>query len=177
MRLFIAVNFSDEVKTQLLSVQSVLRRQSVSGNFSRPENLHLTLVFLGEIPAGRVAGIQAVMDFVRSTALDIKLEGVGKFRGGDGDTWWVGIRNGPGLSGLHRQLAEGLQGAGFAVESRPFKPHLTLGREIILKPDADVSETGSFPGVLAQVQSIHLMRSERIQGKLTYTAIYERKLL
>lgn len=174
MRLFIAIHFTDGVKKQLLSVQNALRRQSTAGNFSRPENLHITMVFLGEIPPGRTNAVRSVMDGACSEPFSIKMEGVGKFRGGNGDTWWVGIRHNPLLSDLHRQLADGLKGSGFTIESRPFKPHLTLGREVVLKPDANILEIESFPDISDEVRSIQLMKSEHIQGKLIYTAIHEK---
>ena len=48
MRLFIAIRFSPEIRQTLLDAVSGLRAQARSGNFTRPENLHLTLAFLGE---------------------------------------------------------------------------------------------------------------------------------
>ena len=53
LRLFISVNCDDKVKKQLLSVQDKIKAQSVKGNFSLPENLHLTLVFIGETPINK----------------------------------------------------------------------------------------------------------------------------
>ena len=48
MRLFIAINFSDKTRSRLLALRDELRLHSERGNFTAPENLHLTLVFLGE---------------------------------------------------------------------------------------------------------------------------------
>ena len=122
MRLFLAINFDDEVKSKLLQCQESLRRASVSGNFTRPENLHLTLVFLGETSPAHARGIQRVMDCAPNEPFTLQFEGMGKF----GDTWWVSIRQCPALTGLYDHLSQGLRAAGFTIESRSFKPHLTF---------------------------------------------------
>ena len=169
MRLFIAINFDDETKARLLQCQESLRQVSAGGNFTRPENLHLTLVFLGETLPGRVRDIQRVMDCAPAGPFALQFEGMGKF----GDTWWVGIRQDPALAGLYNHLSQGLKSAGFPIESRPFKPHLTLAREVILRPGASPEKPESFT---AQAAAIHLMKSERINGRLTYTSIFEKQL-
>ena len=170
MRLFIAINFDDEVKAKLLRAQSALRQVAASGNFTRLENLHLTLVFLGETSPGRVGEIRRVMDAAPTRPFTLRFEGIGKF----GDTCWVGIQSNPTLAGLYNHLAQGLKTAGFPIESRPFKPHLTLAREIRLRESTVVAQAEGFP---AEVRAIHLMKSERINGKLIYTSIYEKQII
>ena len=59
MRLFVAICFSDEIKALLSSVCQKLKTQSLSGNFTRPENLHMTLAFIGE--SNRVAAVKSAM--------------------------------------------------------------------------------------------------------------------
>ena len=66
MRLFIAINFSSEEKSKLFSIIADLKKYTVGGNFTRSENLHLTLVFLGE--TGRLADIMSAMDKVIASA-------------------------------------------------------------------------------------------------------------
>jgi len=169
MRLFIAVNFDDKTKARLLQCQESLRLASAGGNFTRPENLHLTLVFLGETPPGHVLEIQRMMDCAPAGPFTLQFEGMGKF----GDTWWVGIQQNSALAGLYNHLSQWLKATGFPIESRPFKPHLTLAREVILRPGASLEKPEPFA---AQVATMHLMKSERINGKLIYTSIYEKKL-
>jgi len=167
MRLFIAVNFDEGTKAKLLQAQAALRQASARGNFTRPENLHLTLVFLGETPTGRVREIQRVMDCAPAGMFTLQFEGMSKF----GDTWWVGIRQNPALTGLYNHLVQGLKAGGFPIETRPFKPHLTLAREVVLLPNAFPEKPEPFA---AQVAGVHLMKSERIGGKLLYTSIYKK---
>ena len=144
-------------------------RLFIAINFTRPENLHLTLVFLGETPPGRVQEIQRVMDSATAEPFALQFEDIGKF----GDTWWVGIRQNPALTDLYNHLAQGLKAAEFSIENRPFKLHLTLAREVILWPGVSPEKPEPFT---AQVAAIHLTKSERINGKLIYTSIHEKKL-
>ena len=172
MRLFIAIPFAEETKEQLLSIQARLRQAARGGFFTRPEHLHLTLVFLGEAPEERVPAITAAMDGVPVQPLTLQFEGVGQF----GDTWWVGIRANPALVDLQGGLAQALRAKGFPIESRPYKPHLTLGRKVTLPPGLQPAELGAFEPFEAAVPVIQLMLSERLQGRLTYTALYEKQL-
>jgi len=64
MRLFIAQNFTPETKSRLLTLRDDLRAQSTRGNFSLPENLHLTLAFLGECDAQQTAAAKQAMTAV-----------------------------------------------------------------------------------------------------------------
>ena len=170
MRLFIAINFNNNSKAQLLKLRDVLRSRSKGGNFSRPENIHLTLAFLGECDARQTAAAKAALDAVGFAPFFVEINQIGKFRRYGGDLWWVGVKKNELLSNLHRQLAELLENAGFELESRKFSPHITIGREII---------TSAVPWEIEpfgeEVTSIELMKSERIQGKLTYTAIHRRQ--
>ena len=179
MRLFIAINFCDETIGRLLSLRDELRAEAVSGRFSAPENMHLTLVFLGECDARQTAAVRAAMDAVDFEPFPIRIERVGRFKrdGGRGAgpaksvaTWWAGVQEGKELLGLQRNLNEKLIGAGFALDTRRYSPHITLGREIVT--DTAPWQVTPFGET---VVSIELMKSERINGKLTYTAIHVKK--
>ena len=166
MRLFIAIHFSEEIRQELLDVTASLRAQALSGNFTRPENLHLTLAFIGE--ADETQEIIRVIDAVPASPFSLTVSGTGRF----GDTWWVGVGKNPALEKLADGLRDGLQNAGFHVDPKPFKPHITLGRQVLLdgpsKLDAPLREM--------TVRRVSLMKSERIGGKLTYTEVYGRAL-
>jgi len=80
MRLFIALNFTDETHARLLALRDGLRAHSTRGNFSLPENLHLTLAFLGECDAQQAAAAKKAMSAVELAPLDITIDRVGRFR-------------------------------------------------------------------------------------------------
>jgi 2'-5' RNA ligase len=178
MRLFIAINFNDTTRSALLALRDNLRSYSKRGRFSLPENLHLTLAFLDECNAKRTAAVKAAMDTVSFEPFDIQVERVGRFKRGGGEwdappaIWWAGLRECKPLLDLQRELTDKLIAAGFALEKREYKPHITLGREIVT--DAAPWQIEPFGET---VTSIDLMKSERIDGKLTYTAIYGRGII
>ena len=170
MRLFIAINFAEETKARLLALRDALRAQSARGNFSLPENLHLTLVFLGECDARQCTAAQKAMAAVAFAPMEIAINHVGRFRRDGGDIWWTGVREIPALMALQQDLTERLLAAGFALERRKYSPHITLGREVVT--DAAPWKPEPFGETISRID---LMKSERIQGKLTYTAIYAKE--
>lgn len=173
MRLFIAVQFSDEVKDKLCETIDKLRRTAVRGNYTQWDNLHLTLVFIGE--TGSISEIKQAMETVQAQPFTLDIGGIGRFRRNGGDIYWVGVKPSDRLLSVYQQLTSSLTASGFSLESRAYKPHLTLGREIILPEGCDISNL-EFAAVSMPVQTIHLMKSERINGKLIYTSIYKKEL-
>ncbi|MCL2438823.1 MAG: RNA 2',3'-cyclic phosphodiesterase [Coriobacteriia bacterium] len=174
MRLFISINLDDEVRGDIAAVSDELRRRSAKGTFTLPENLHITLAFLGESDQSQLESAIEVMNAVDCDAFELRLEGIGRFRkhgGGRGDIWWAGVRKSEELLRLQKELTTELRLAGFDLEKRSYKPHVTIGRQIILKDHID---PGGLIGVSVRqpVESIELMQSERIADRLTYTSLY-----
>ncbi len=166
MRLFIAINFNADTKSRLLALCDEIRAHSLRGNFSLPENLHLTLAFLGECDAKQTA---AAMDAVRFEPFSLTIERVGRFKRDGGDIYWAGAREDKPLLDLQRDLTDQLIAAGFDLDKRRYSPHITLGREVVAEWNPHRIEMFG-----ESVSSIDLMKSARIQGKLTYTAIHSR---
>ena len=169
MRLFVAINFNEPTRAALLSLRDELRSLSGRGSFSLPENLHLTLAFIGECDTKQAASVKAAMDAVSFDPFEVQVERVGRFRRDGGDIWWAGMRADKPLTDLQRDLTGKLIDAGFRLEKRDYKPHITLGREVVT--DCTPWRINPFGET---VTAIDLMKSERIAGKLTYTAIYKR---
>jgi 2'-5' RNA ligase len=177
-RLFIAVNCNDETKNLLLSVQDKIKSQSVKGNFSRPGNLHLTLVFLGETPDDQIPAIcSSIEEAMRPPVppFTLSFSQTGCFRHSNKELWWIGAEHAPSLDtlkNLRQRITAGLSAKGIAFDNRPFNPHITLGREIkhnapIVLPEQEII----FP-----VNRISLMKSERSGGALVYTEIFGQDL-
>lgn len=175
MRLFVAINFNTEIINRLFNVVQRLQSHALKGNFTRKENLHLTLAFIGETP--RVAEAKQALDCIDESCFTLKLGGLGFFPRQGGSIYWLGVEKDAKLDSLHNQLSSNLAASGFAIEKRSFRPHLTLGREIVLKDDFDMKEfTRNIPALEMRVQKISLMKSERLNGKLIYTEIYAKEL-
>ena len=177
MRLFVAVNFSGETKEKLFELREQIRVQASRGNFSRPENFHLTLAFLGETPEDKLRLLFRIMGEINSPPFEIIFNRIGSFTHSRKELWWIGAdaeRGGlPLLGAIHRQLLSRLDEEGFSVDKRPFNAHITLGREV--KHSAPiVTET---PEIVVRVDRISLMKSEHIGGILTYTELMGKPLI
>lgn len=167
MRLFTAIPFSEAVCAALLEAQAQLRWQGAQANFTRPENLHLTLAFLGETPRQRDA--VRVMDAAVCPSFAMTVEGGGRF----GQLYWAGVTADALLEKLASRLQNSLRAAGFAVEKRPFRPHITLARQLTAPGPVRVSVVRTE----MTAERMLLLRSDRINGRLVYTPVHETRLI
>jgi len=175
MRLFTAITFSEEIKTSLYHTIEELQKYTSSGSFTTKENLHLTLNFIGE--TNRLESVKQSMNQAVRKAnahrLRITIGGFGKFKRREGDIYWVGVDEEMTLWRLQKELVKELETEGFTIDDRDYKPHLTLGRKVTIGNSfaPKLLEDTILPMTM-EVQKISLMKSVRIQGKLTYTEIY-----
>ncbi len=181
LRLFVAVDLSQEVREELGRLQDELRRRDLSSlRWVRPGGIHLTLKFLGDTPAQRVSVIEG--------ALAEAVNGAAPFRLALGKLGTFGNRRGPrvlwlDIDGEGQRLVElqamverGLTEAGFLPEERGYSPHLTLAR-VRQPPPPGMAERVSraldavaAPRAEFDVREVLLMRSTLLQGG----AVYER---
>jgi 2'-5' RNA ligase len=170
MRLFIAIDFSPEVKQSLAQLSCELERQADAGHAIPPENLHLTLVFIGE--TARLQEVIELMDAICHTELfeplRLTLSRIGSFKNKRSHTWWVGVDAPPELKTLANALADGLREAGFSIERRAFKPHVTIGRGIITSRPVSLH----LPAIELVADSVSLMRSTHKNGRPVYSKLH-----
>lgn len=166
MRLFVAIRFSPAVEEALWTAVGDLRRQG-AGTFTRRENLHLTLAFIGETDRLAEAS-SAVRKAAGSGPLPLEVGGpLGRF----GDLWWAGVQGGERLAALAAAVQTALRDRGFAIERRPWKPHVTLVR----RWRGPAPRTAVAPAAMT-AKTISLMRSDRVAGRLVYTEVFSAKL-
>ena len=177
MRLFIAVFLSKEVKMELQRLQEQLRLQAYKGSFTRPENVHLTLVFLGETPEEKLASLYQIIQGIKTPAFEIAFNRTGCFTHSHKELWWIGADPNdpklPLLGLIHTQLISRLEQEGFPVDKRPFNAHITLGREIRHSEPI----TLNCQEIRVKVDRVSLVKSERIGGVLTYTELFGQNAL
>lgn len=175
MRLFIAIRFPEEIKNILTKSMTEFKKFALKGNFTRKDNLHLTVVFIGE--TDQEARIEEIMEQVQSAPFQLTMGGFGRFQRRGGDIYWVGVDANPVLTDLYRELYERLRSQGFKLENRPYRPHLTLGRRVVAADNFDCRDfSQNIPQMNMKVDAISLMNSERINNQLTYTEIYRKEL-
>ncbi|WP_312496195.1 RNA 2',3'-cyclic phosphodiesterase [Anaerosporobacter sp.] len=179
MRLFIAINFTPEVKEQLCQTIQDLSKEAVSGNFTRISNLHLTVAFLGEVSSDRLQDIRKIMNQTAFgiDVFEMEIGGLGKFINEGEFLYWCGIRENETLDKLQQSLIQGLKANEFSVDDKPFKPHITLGRRCRMNSNFEEKEFAKkISSISMKVITIDLMKSENKEGKLTYTSVGEVKL-
>jgi len=133
MRCFIAVDIDEAMREEIARLQDDLQQKTSlkrsEAKWVEPENIHLTLKFLGEV---RDQEISEICRIVEGTAADyerfsLEIEGVGTF-GSPARVLWAGLRDKPVLDTLQEHLEERLANAGWPRENKKFNPHLTLCR-------------------------------------------------
>ena len=125
MRLFVALALPDGLRSRLSGLSCGLP----GARWVAPENLHLTLRFIGEVEGHDAEDIDAALSGIRCERFPLTLAGVGDF--GDGKrlrSVWVGIEPNKTLERLQAKVEQAVQRAGRPPEKRKFKPHVTLAR-------------------------------------------------
>lgn len=173
MRLFIAIELPDDIKEKIYESSLLLKQNCLQGSYSSKENYHITLAFLGEVDPGRVADIRKIMDGIDFPSGDITIGKLSCFRRDGGDIWFRSVFVPKSVVKLYYELAERLRDAGFTVDAKKFRAHITLARRVMLATDADMKscETSDLQ---CRADSMSLMLSERKEGKLTYTCLYKK---
>ena len=132
MRAFIAIELPPEIKQGIAKVQEELKTSRANAGWTRPEGIHLTLKFLGEVPEEKVTEIVvALTGAAQGTGrLDLSIAGAGAFPNVKNPrVLWLGVSGDVEKLGLlHAAVEDAMVNLGFAREERTFNPHLTLAR-------------------------------------------------
>lgn len=168
MRLFIALEIPEDVRSEIARSAAAMEKTWSAGRLIPPENYHLTLAFLGEIPESRAADVISAMEACPSPPPTLAVEGFGRFRHRGGDILWRQVRGGNTLSSLQRRLTRELTRRGFALEKREYSPHLTVARKVILSR-SELPDTGE--ALFFSVRAMTLFRSSTGPSGAVYTPL------
>jgi len=179
MRIFIAIELPEEVKRGIAAVQEELKRSGASASWTRPEGIHLTLQFLGEVPDARVQEITAALAAAAegTGALRLSVAGGGAFPNAKVPrVLWLGVTGDrERLAGLQAKVEGAMERLGFGREERKFSPHLTLARIKFPKPRDNwqqlISSIKDRQFGTFEAQQVSLMKSELRREGAVYTAI------
>jgi 2'-5' RNA ligase len=180
VRLFLAVNLPDAVRSAIWDAAAPLRNAELPVRWVEPEGLHLTLKFLGEVSDNReaeiVAGLNAAVHGAKPFALEIA--GFGAFpTPGRPRVVWAGCEAAPALELLQDRVEREMHALGFPLEGRPFHPHITLGRVRKRVRPRDVPDLEDALAALSchevvTVQSVDLMQSTLRPSGAEYSVRY-----
>jgi RNA 2',3'-cyclic 3'-phosphodiesterase len=169
IRAFAAIALPAAVRSDLAILATGLPVERIVA----PEALHLTLVFLGEVPAPVLEDVDSAFGVVVAPAFKLSLRGLGVFGGAKPRIVYVGAAPDPALSHLHRKLVTAARSAGVDLESRRFVPHVTLAR--LNRPPEDrvrlerfVALRGDYSAPSFTVEGFGLYRSQLGSGGPVY---------
>ncbi len=173
MRLFIGVELPESIKARAADVVTDLRERLSKASrrttlrWVHPENLHITLWFLGEVAEDRTAAIAATLrQRFQTRTFDLAVSGAGLFpASGPPRTLWLGLSAGlDPLVAVYGELSTRLPALGFQPEKRAYSPHLTVARfKDVARPDAGairraVAQTAADVGA-CHITAVTLFRS------------------
>ena len=158
MRLFIAIQLSDEIKKTLVACMHDLKKQGVEGNYVPAQNLHLTLAFIGEYDDP--AKVRKVIGSVSLPQIRLSISGKGNF----GNLLWAGVKGNQKLKTYVKDLRTALKEAQIPFDDDKFIPHITLIRKTVAKKPYEVHLTKAE----MTVEKVSLMKSEMKNGKVMY---------
>ena len=169
-----------ELKAKISGIQEKLKAAGADVSWTRPEGMHLTLKFFGEIEDKRIPKIEKALDAVVDgiPTFTLSVSGMGTFPDMRRPrVIWIGLKeDGGNLLRLQKGVEEDLKKTGFPSEDRRFTPHITLGRIrsnkntdklLRLIEEGKVEELGSF-----DVSEVHLIKSELKPAGAEYTELY-----
>jgi 2'-5' RNA ligase len=130
VRLFVALEIPAEVRENLAALVGALRAISKEPRWVRPENLHVTLKFLGEVPETKLDAARTALAQSRSEQpVTLEFRGLGFFPNEKHPrVFWAGIQASANLMKLAEDIDGAMEKLGILPEQRPFSPHLTLAR-------------------------------------------------
>ena len=157
------------MKDALMDIQDAMRTYGLRGRETHPDNMHLTLAFIGDFDDPEL--VKSAIESVEVRPFEIRLKGIGAF----GDLWWAGLDECPPLMAVSRKLRRALSDAGVPFDRKKFSPHITLMRKaegrLTGMQSGIQEEMASLFGASMTVDHISLMRSDRGRHGMIYTEL------
>lgn len=172
MRLFIAINFDQDTKSKITSLAQRLKRMNISGNYTKEQNYHLTMLFLGESDNRQLQIAKRAIQDIKINPFDITIQNLSNF---SKNILHLKVRPCPSLNQIHQYLFERLKDE-FSLTSSSFSPHITLVRKPSALPQENNDVFGDILPINYYVDSISLMLSTRENRQLAYKPLYVHKL-
>lgn len=177
MRLFIAINFPDDVRFALHDAMAPLRAVAPEIRWVDATRIHLTVKFLDEHPERVVAPLLDALARIASTydPVPMELGGLNAFPNlRQPRVVWLGVTADPKLELLHHDLETACAALGHPVEGRAFRPHVTLGRVRDRARDPErlaATARGIMYEVALNAEALDLMVTEHLNGAPRYRVV------
>jgi 2'-5' RNA ligase len=177
MRVFVALEIPSMVRENLAALLKSLREVSPQTRWVRPENLHVTLKFIGEVAEAKLAAIRSALAGVRSEQpVMLDFRGLGFFPNEKHPSvFWEGIEASANLKALAADIDKVTEKLGIPLEKRPFSPHLTLARfeppRLPEKLRAAIQENATREFGTLRTSQFHLIESKLKPTGAEYTTV------
>lgn len=183
MRLFVALEIPAAVRDRLGALLGDLRAAATSAGdkrprWVRPENLHVTLKFIGEAAPEKLEALRGALTAVRcAAAVEMSFRGLGFFPSEKRPrVFWAGILGPESLSRLAHDIDDALAALGIPRETRPFSPHLTLARfeppGLHEKLRVAIAQEGAREFGSCRAREFHLIESKTKPSGAEYTVLH-----
>lgn len=169
VRSFIAIELSPQAHDELAGLQSSIKKADADIKWIEPENIHLTLKFLGDVGTKQLEKIKKILEETAAgfKAFELTMKGLGTFpERGSPRVIWVGVDLGAAEAAqIARALELRLQAYGIQEEERGFHPHITLGR---------VRNRRNYDNLRKAIETIRFNGTSRI--RVAYLALFSSRL-
>lgn len=180
LRCFISVELPSAIKQDVSAVANALRKSDADIKWITPENLHITLKFLGNTEESLVPDIIVLLRKKLSPypPFYIRITGAGCFPDKrHPKILWAGVEDSDSLQSLQEAIEDAMAGLGYPREKKAFSPHLTLGRVRSQKRINDVlrrlEEFREVSFGAVEITSVSLMKSELKPAGAAYSTLAE----
>lgn len=180
LRCFISLELPEEVKKTICACIERLKAAGADVRWVKPENLHLTLKFLGDTPEELLKDINKKLIHIAKAQdrFSLQLSGIDAFPNIKYPrVVWLGVHDSDAIIRLQHDIDESMAGLGFKKDDKKFKPHLTIGRVRSLRnKDALIKELATLKEAdfgKIEVINITLMKSELRPGGAEHYKISE----
>lgn len=164
MRIFIGIKLDDCLE-EIIKIQEDLKLLDPEANYTKKDNIHMTLAFLGELLERDVLKLKNILDRIDYFSFEIETLKVKRMR----DMLILEVKPETALLDLQSILEENLRRAGFYLENRKFYPHITLSRKTKINVDKVYK-------LKSAVREMIIFSSERSENGLTYRPLHIKKL-
>jgi 2'-5' RNA ligase len=179
MRVFWALLPDEKTKGKLFPIIRNLKQHAVQGNFTAIDNLHLTIVFVGEVMNDDLHKLIDAVESISFPPFVVKTKQLGYFsnRGANDILVWHLDRS-PELVSLYGHVSAVCQEKGFLIDTREYRPHFTLARKVVFSEDFKKrQESLAFPTLFMKCERLSLMESLRVNERLVYREIHGKTMI
>ncbi|SHH12917.1 RNA 2',3'-cyclic phosphodiesterase [Tepidibacter thalassicus] len=174
MRLFIGIYPPKEIIEYIYNIEEYLISKGIIGNYTKKENIHLTLKFLGETEEYKLSDIKKILNNYKKLNIHLKIDKISYFKRNNQAILWIGLSGDiEKLTTNVINLNDDLLKLGFQKETKKFKPHITIARKVKLDNlSLRIINNIQMKGLNFKINEINLIKSTLTKKGPIYETLY-----